>query len=88
MRRRSRKQGKKGRTSPVARPPSPAVQAAVQRQRRREKKAQLERSPSGAAVLLTVEAGGSYADIMRRAAAAVDLKDLGFIYPVFGSRRL
>lgn len=45
-------------------------------EQRRVEKARLRRTPSRAAVLITVEAGGSYADTMKKAAAAVDLKDL------------
>lgn len=45
--------------------------------KKKKEKAILGQASNGATVLLTVKAGGSYVDVMRKAAAAVNLKEVG-----------
>ncbi|XP_020292077.1 uncharacterized protein LOC109858840 [Pseudomyrmex gracilis] len=54
--------------------PFSSAQTSESQRCRKEKRAKFGRLPSGAAVFLTVEEGGSYAEALRKAAAAMDLK--------------
>lgn len=59
----------------------PAVSVNTRERSGKAESAILEQNLSGAAVLLTVEVGGSYAEVMRRTDSAVNLKEVGLRLP-------